>query len=55
MKNKEKKYDSVKMMREIREKLSKKYSQDPNIEIKDLEKIKEKYRFNQKKEPHKNS
>jgi hypothetical protein len=48
MKDKEKKYDSVKMMREIREKLSKKYSQNPNSELKDLEIVKKKYRIKSK-------
>ena len=40
---KEKKFDSVKMMRETRDKLSKKYSQAPDKEINDLEKIRIKY------------
>jgi hypothetical protein len=50
MKNnkKEKNYDSVKMMREIRDKLSKKYSKDPDKEIADLEKIRTKYRIKSK-------
>lgn len=50
MKNnkKEKKYDSVKMMREIRDKLSKKYFQEPDKEIDDLEKIRTKYRIKSK-------
>ena len=42
-KKKEKKYDSVKMMREIRNKLSRKYSQNPAKEIEDLELVREKY------------
>jgi len=41
--NKEKKYDSVKMMREIRDKLSRKYTQNPGREIQDLQIIREKY------------
>jgi hypothetical protein len=45
---KEKKYDSVKMMRETRDKLSKKYSQAPDKEIDDLEKIRTKYRIKSK-------
>ncbi len=42
---KKKKYDSVKMMREIRDRLSKKYSQDPDKEFDDLEKIRNKYKI----------
>ena len=42
---KEKKYDSVKMMREIRDRLSKKYSQNPEKEIDDLKKIRSKYKI----------
>lgn len=50
MKNnkKEKIYDSVKMMREIRDKLSKKYSQEPDKERDDLAKIRNKYRIKSK-------
>ena len=42
---KEKKYDSVKMMREIRDRLSKKYAQNPDKEIDDLQKIRSKYKI----------
>jgi len=45
---KEKKYDSVKMMREIRNKLSKKYSNSPDKEIDDLNKVKGKYKIKSK-------
>ncbi|MFQ6073216.1 MAG: hypothetical protein ACE5KT_11040 [Methanosarcinales archaeon] len=50
---KNKKFDAVKMMRKIREKLSKKYSENPEIEIKDLEIIRKKYGIKVKKQyPH---
>ncbi len=45
---KEKKFDSVRMMREIRDKLSKKYSQNFNQETEDLEKIRTKYKIKSK-------
>ncbi len=45
---KEKKFDSVNMMREIRDKLSKKYSREPDKEMYDLEKIRAKYGINSK-------
>ena len=45
---KEKKFDSVKMMRETRDKLSQKYSKAPDKEIDDLEKIRAKYRIKSK-------
>jgi|LGVF01.1.fsa_nt_gb hypothetical protein len=38
-----KKFDAVKMMREIRDKLSDIYSKDPEAEKKDLEAIRRKY------------
>lgn len=44
----EKKLDSVKMMREIREKLYKKYKQNPEKEIDDLIKIRKKYKIKSK-------
>jgi len=47
-KKEEKKFDSVKMMREIRDKLSKKYSQNPDQETSDLVKIKAKYKIKSK-------
>lgn len=43
MKNKNKKFDSVEMMREIRDKLSHEYKSDPEKEDKDLERIRKKY------------
>ena len=45
---KEKKFDSVKMMRKTRDKLSKKYSQAPNKEMNDLKIIRTKYRIKSK-------
>ena len=42
-KSKEKKFDTVKMMREIRDNLSKKYAEHPEIEEKELEEIRRKY------------
>ena len=41
--NKNKKFDSVQMMRDIREKLSEKYWKHPDILKKEMEAIKEKY------------
>ena len=38
-----KKFDAVKMMREIREKLSEKYWKHPDILKKEMQEIKEKY------------
>lgn len=40
---KNKKFDAVKMMREIRDNLSKKYQEKPELEEKDLELIRKKY------------
>lgn len=40
---KDKKFDAVEMMREIRDKLSKRYTKDPEAEKKDLEVIRKKY------------
>jgi len=40
---KTKKFDSVKMMREIREKLRKKYENDPALRQKNLQRIRKKY------------
>lgn len=45
MKTKQKKFDSVKMMRDIRDKLTKRYLSNPDLEMRDLEKIREKYHF----------
>ena len=41
-----KEFDAVKMMREIRDNLSKKYTEDPEAEKKDLEEIRKKYGIN---------
>ena len=41
----DKKFDAVKMMREIRDKLSQLYKDDPEIEEKDLECIRSKYKM----------
>ena len=43
MKTEEKEFDAVKMMRDIRDKLSKKYLEHPELERKDLERIHKKY------------
>ena len=40
---KNKKFDAVRMMREIRDKLSKRYSEDPEAERRDLQDIRRKY------------
>ena len=40
---KDKKFDAVKIMREIRDRLSKRYSKNPETEEKELKKIREKY------------
>ncbi|MCL0053002.1 hypothetical protein M1M86_00715 [Dehalococcoidales bacterium] len=40
---KDKKFDAVRMMREIRDKLSKVYSKDPEAEKTDLQNIRRKY------------
>jgi len=39
----DKKFDAVKMMREIRDRLSREYSKDPEIEKRDLQGIRRKY------------
>lgn len=41
-----KKFDAVQMMREIREKLSEKYWQKPNVLKKEMETIRKKYKLN---------
>ena len=48
---KKKKFDAVKMMRDIRDKLTKRYLENPNLEISDLQKIREKYKIKATK-PH---
>jgi len=40
---KTKQFDSVKMMRDIREKLRKKYADDPGLREKNLQRIRKKY------------
>ena len=40
---KEKEFDAVKMMRDIRDKLSERWSKNPELEIKDLDEIRKKY------------
>ena len=42
---KDKKFDAVRMMREIRGKLSEIYSKDPEAEKRDLEAIRKKYKI----------
>jgi len=44
---KKKKFDAVKMMRDIRDKLTKRYLENPDLELKDLEKIRRKYKLKQ--------
>ena len=43
MKTEEKEFDAVKMMRDIREKLHKKYEKNPELREKNLERIHKKY------------
>ncbi len=43
--NKNKKFDAVQMMRDIREKLSEKYWKHPDLLKKEMEAIREKYNF----------
>ncbi|MFC2131104.1 hypothetical protein ACFLSQ_06685 [Bacteroidota bacterium] len=50
MKTKQKKFDSVKLMRNIREKLTERFLQDHDLEMKDLEKIRIKYNLYTKTE-----
>ncbi len=45
---KKKKFDAVKMMRDIRDKLSKRYLENPDLEFKDLEIIRRKYKLSKK-------
>ena len=42
---KKKKFDAVKMMRDIRDKLTKRYLENPDLEISDLQKIRRKYKI----------
>ncbi|MBA7554428.1 hypothetical protein ES705_47048 [subsurface metagenome] len=39
----DKEFDAVKMMREIRDKLSKRYGEDPEAEKRDLQDVRKKY------------
>ena len=48
MDKKDKKFDAVRMMREIRDKLSSEYSQHPEKEEIDLAKIRKKYNIKNK-------
>ena len=43
MKTKDKEFDSVKMMRDIRDRLHKEYEKDPNKREKDLIRVRKKY------------
>lgn len=44
----DKRFDAVGMMREIRDKLSKKYAKDPEAEKRDLEAIRRKYKIKER-------
>lgn len=45
---KKEKIDAVKLMRDIRDKLTKRYLENPDLEIIDLEKIRRKYKIKKK-------
>jgi hypothetical protein len=45
---KKKEFDSVKLMRDIRDKLTKRYLENPELESKDLEKVRKKYHLRNK-------
>jgi len=49
---KEEKIDAVKMMREIRDKLTKRYLENPELETTDLKKIRRKYKIKHKAKTH---
>ncbi|MBI4647205.1 MAG: hypothetical protein HY738_11620 [Bacteroidia bacterium] len=49
---KKKKFDAVKMMRDIRDKLTKRYLDNPDLEISDLQKIRRKYKIKTKVKLH---
>ncbi len=49
---KKKKFDAVKMMRDIRDKLTKRYLDNPDLEISDLQKIRQKYKIKTKIKTH---
>ena len=40
-----KKFDSVKMMREIRDKLSKRYAKNPELQAKELKEVRKKHKL----------
>ena len=44
--------DAVKMMRDIRDRLTKRYLQNPGLEISDLKKIRRKYKIKTKVKTH---
>ena len=48
MKTKKKKFDAVKMVREIRDAMGEKYYHNTNLLIKDMEKIRKKYHLKHK-------
>jgi hypothetical protein len=48
---KEKKFDAVKMMREIRDRLSEKYFRHPELEDQDLEAVRKKYSIRPQEKP----
>ncbi|MBU1077901.1 MAG: hypothetical protein KKH98_11455 [Spirochaetes bacterium] len=45
---KNKKFDAVKMMRKIRDNLSRKYADNPELEEKELSEIRKKYKIKEK-------
>ena len=45
---KNKKFDSVKFMRKVREELSKKYTKNPELEKRDMKEIRKKYCIKEK-------
>jgi len=47
-KSKEKKFDAVKMMREIRDRLSKRYREHPELEERELEAVRRRYGIRRK-------
>lgn len=49
---KKKKIDAVKMMRDIRDKLTERYLKNPELENSDLEKIRRKYKIKVKTQWH---
>jgi len=49
---KDKKFDAVRMMREIRDKLSEIYSNDPEAEKRDLQEIRERYGIKESERVH---